>query len=144
LKSIATAYEILLGFNHAFDTRSYQTIKPIALEVFGKMVKPTPSDTIPKYVAEGIARQDTDTLHAIIQYCERLIDHYNQEVDESELAGENEEVVDVEETEGGAVVIKKVPCGKESCSTCPHGPYKYLVTREGESLNWEYKGATEQ
>ena len=50
-----------------------------------------------------------------------------------------EEIVDTEDTDGGTVVIKKVPCGKD-CSGCPHGPYKYVVTREGESLNWEYKG----
>jgi len=107
------------------------------------MEKPTPPDEIPTYVADGLVRQNTETLQAIIEYCQRLQGHYEREVEQAELADENEEVVDVEDTESGTVVIKKVPCGKENCSTCPHGPYEYLVTREGDSLNWEYKGAVD-
>jgi len=107
------------------------------------MEEPTPSDEIPTYVAEGIGRQDNQTLRAIIEYCQRLIEYNEQDVDPDELADEDEELVDVEESSSGAVVIKKVPCGKDNCSTCPHGPYKYIVTRNGDSHNWEYKGAVD-
>ena len=65
------------------------------------------------------------------------------EIEADELADSDEELVDAEDANGGTVVIKKVPCGKQ-CDGCPHGPYKYVVTRDGESLNWEYKGAVEE
>jgi len=65
------------------------------------------------------------------------------ELEADELADSDEELVDAEDTDGGTVVIKKVPCGKQ-CDGCPHGPYKYVVTRDGGSLNWEYKGAVEE
>ena len=107
------------------------------------MEKPTPPDEIPSYVADGLARQDNQTLRQIIQHCEHLIANNEQDIDEEDLADESEELIDVDETETGAVVIKKVPCGKDNCSQCPHGPYKYIVTREGDSHNWEYKGAVE-
>ena len=108
------------------------------------MEQPDQPEQIPSYVAEGIQRQDTATLRAIIQYCERLINYYDREVHETELGDQDEEVLDVEETDSGTVVIKKVPCGKDRCSTCPHGPYKYLVSREGDTLNWDYKGAVDR
>jgi hypothetical protein len=40
-------------------------------------------------------------------------------------------------------VIKKVPCGKD-CAGCPHGPYKYIVSREDNTLNWRYEGPVDQ
>jgi hypothetical protein len=54
----------------------------------------------------------------------------------------DEELLEVEKSEAGTVVIKKIPCGKD-CGGCPHGPYKYVVSREGDDLNWEYKGRVE-
>lgn len=62
-----------------------------------------------------------------------------RELSEDDLAGDGEEVVDVEDSDTGTVVIKKVPCGKD-CDGCPHGPYKYVVRRDGDALNWDYKG----
>ena len=105
--------------------------------------EPTPADPIPAYVVDGIDRQDAATLEAIEAYARARREHLEaleaREIDADELADADEEIVDTEDTDGGTVVIKKVPCGKD-CSGCPHGPYKYVVTREGESLNWEYKG----
>ena len=39
----------------------------------------------------------------------------------------------------GCYVLKWVPCGKQ-CSGCPHGPYLYLVIKEGDKQHWIYKG----
>jgi hypothetical protein len=114
--------------------------------LFGKTVLPTdpvPAAVIPSYVADGIDRQDADTLKAIEEYARArrkyLAAIEAAEIEAAELAEENEELVDVEDSDGGTVVIKKVPCGKD-CEGCPHGPYKYVVRREGETVNWNYRG----
>jgi len=105
--------------------------------------KPVPPEQIPTYIVEGIDRQDQATLEAIEQYARERREYLDaletQALDEADLADEGEELVDVEDDETGTVVIKKVPCGKD-CGGCPHGPYKYVVTREGDSLNWDYRG----
>ena len=103
--------------------------------------KPSAPASVPKYVREGVEAQDTPTLREIAAWCEELADYREQrsiEVDDEE------ELVDVENGGGdesvGTTVIKKVPCGKENCSTCPHGPYEYRVYRVGKDLKWEYIG----
>jgi hypothetical protein len=104
-----------------------------------------PPERIPNYIVEGIDRQDQNTLAAIERYARERREHLDaledQNLDEEELADEDEQLVDVEEDDqaDGAVVIKKVPCGKD-CGGCPHGPYKYVVTREGGEINWDYRG----
>lgn len=104
-------------------------------------------ESIPAYIRDGVDRQDRDTLADLVTYCEARIDYLeaqaDRELDEDELADAGEEVVDVEDTQGGTKVVKKVPCGKDNCSTCPHGPYEYRVHREGDSLTWEYVGPAE-
>lgn len=40
---------------------------------------------------------------------------------------------------GGSIVEKYVKCGK-NCKKCPHGPYYYLVYREGGKQKWKYLG----
>ena len=116
--------------------------------MLGKMsAEPTPPDEIPAYIVEGIDRQGQETLAAIEAYAKERREYLEaaeqRELDEEELADANEELLDVEDNEGGTVVIKKIPCGKD-CGGCPHGPYKYIVSREGDDLNWEYKGPVEQ
>jgi len=57
--------------------------------------------------------------------------------------GDDERIESVEDSEGGTTVIKKVTCGKDGCKCQQgelHGPYRYLVHRDGDSLTWEYKG----
>ncbi|MFC6838362.1 hypothetical protein [Halomarina ordinaria] len=102
--------------------------------------KPDPPTSIPKYIREGIDRQDTGTLEDIIEYCHARIDWQTRDVETDELAEADEEVVDVDGDEKrGTIVTKKIPCGKD-CSGCPHGPYQYRVTRRGDTLKWEYLG----
>jgi len=40
----------------------------------------------------------------------------------------------------GRVIEKMIRCGKEGCTNCPHGPYKYLVYREGNKVRTKYLG----
>ena len=40
----------------------------------------------------------------------------------------------------GSIVAKYVKCGKEGCKSCPHGPYYYLVYKEGGKTRWKYLG----
>ncbi len=115
--------------------------------LLGKMdTDPTPPEEIPVYIIEGIDRQDQETLAAIEAYARerrRYLDAAEQrDLEEEDLTDSDEELLEVEESGRGTVVIKKVPCGKD-CSGCPHGPYKYVVSREGNELNWEYKGRVE-
>jgi len=42
----------------------------------------------------------------------------------------------------GTVVAKWVKCGK-GCRKCPHGPYYYLVYKEGGKTRWKYLGKSE-
>ena len=39
----------------------------------------------------------------------------------------------------GTIVAKWVKCGK-GCKKCPHGPYYYLVWKEGGKTKWKYLG----
>ena len=47
-----------------------------------------------------------------------------------------------EVVESGAITyrLEAVRCGKESCSSCPHGPYWYAYYREGDKLRSRYIG----
>jgi len=81
-----------------------------------------------------------EVAEALADATGRSTDHAQAEVYDAIDAGE--QIVDVDDAEGGTVVIKKVPCGKD-CGGCPHGPYKYVVRRERDSLEWEYKGPAE-
>jgi len=108
--------------------------------------EPDPPESIPAYIVDGIDRQDQESLRAIEEYARQRRKHLQaleqQELDEAELADDDEELVDVEDDEKGTIVEKKIPCGKD-CSGCPHGPYRYIVTREGGDLNWDYRGRVE-
>ncbi len=127
---------------------SYQTLLCVSLRLLGKMPEPpTPAELIPTYIVDGLDRQDRETLAAVEQYTRHRREYLRaveqQDIDEEELTEEPEELVDIEESSDGTIVIKKVPCGKD-CAGCPHGSYKYIVSREGDSLNWRYEGPVDQ
>jgi hypothetical protein len=93
---------------------------------------------LPKYVHEPVAKQGVAELRVLAEWIEDLIEYRQRPLAiETE---DNEELVEVGDNDAqGTQVIKKVPCGKE-CDGCPHGPYRYLVHRDGDSVVWEYKG----
>lgn len=114
-----------------------------------QMDNPPPApESIPNYIADGIQKRKTPgQLKAIEEYAERcrveLERRENAEITDSDIS-DDEDVIDIEETGEGTVVIKKITCGKENCRCMKdgekHGPYKYTVQRSGDSLEWEYHG----
>lgn len=108
------------------------------------VTRPPAPDSLPQYLAEGIPKQDNADLRALQDWIDDLLE-YRQDVAAEDLnAGVGESIEAVDESSGGTVVIKKVSCGKDNCKCQSgelHGPYKYIVHRQGDSLNWEYKGA---
>lgn len=109
--------------------------------------EPTAPSGLPNYVVEPLERQDRETLERVREYVDERIAYLEarakQEPDDDELADSGEELVDVEESDGGTRVIKEIPCGKDSCGSCPHGPYEYRVRRDGDTLDWDYVGAVD-
>jgi len=139
-----TAIELLRKFRKVF-TISYQTPILHHLVLFGKMMatQPPAPNSLPQYLADGVPKQDDENLRALQDWIDELLT-YRQEVAPEEInPDEGESIEAVEESSGGTIVIKKVTCGKDNCK-CQrgelHGPYKYIVKRQGETLNWTYKG----
>lgn len=105
--------------------------------------RPPAPDTLPQYLADGVPKQDDESLRALSSWIEELLT-YRQDVADGEIsADEGESIQAVEASSEGTVVIKKVSCGKDNCK-CQrgelHGPYKYVVRREGDRLKWDYRG----
>lgn len=113
--------------------------------MFGKTMptQPPSPDSLPQYIAEGVPKQSDEDLHALQNWIDDLLE-YRQDVDADDIdAAKGESIEAIEESEGGTVVIKKVSCGKDNCKCQSgelHGPYKYIVRRQGDGLDWEYKG----
>ena len=104
------------------------------------MPGPEAPGSLPKYMREGVPKQSDETLEDLRSWIDEILE-YRADISEEEIeADPGEEIEDVKETSSGTVVIKKVPCGKDSCTKCPHGPYKYVVKRQDGKLNWDYKG----
>ncbi len=91
---------------------------------------------------DALDRQGPTTLRRIGAYADALARHQEfvpaAEIDE--WAGDSEQIVDVTRAHSGTIVLKEVPCSKENCSSCPHGPYKYRVYRDGGDVQTEYLG----
>ncbi len=104
---------------------------------------PDPPDSLPKYLSEGLPKQNDETLREVQQWLDELLEYRDRPLEEKELANSDERVEDLEETSKGTIVVKKVPCGKETCSSCPHGPYRYLYYREGNTVKSDYLGKAE-
>jgi len=109
------------------------------------MTQPEPPSAAPKYLAEGLPKQDVETLRDIREYVNALIEYREQPVEPDELP-DTAEPVDQDGDEKGTVVKEKVKCGDETCkcaSGAPadmHGPYLYRYYREGGELTSEYLG----
>lgn len=106
--------------------------------------RPPAPDSLPKYLAEGVPKQNDEGLRALGDWIDDLLE-YRHDVDADDIdADETEAIEAVEKSSDGTVVIKKVSCGKDNCK-CQrgelHGPYKYVVRRQDDGLDWEYKGA---
>lgn len=111
-----------------------------------KKTKPPVPDSLPKYIAKGVPKQNTPTLQDLQAYVEALIKYREQPVPETELPGDAEPVDDDGSGDGyGTTVKEKVTCGDESCHCMKpggskHGPYLYRYYYENGKLNSEYIG----
>lgn len=105
--------------------------------------RPTPPDGLPKYLREGVPRQDDEALRALRGWIDELLAYRRDVPADDVVADDGEEIRGVRESDEGTVVIKEVSCGKENCR-CQrgelHGPYEYVVRRKGGKLEWEYRG----
>lgn len=104
---------------------------------------PSPPPSLPKYLYEGMQKQDSDTLEDVKQYADELIEYNEAALEEDDLADGDERVRGSKQgPDGWTWVSKEIPCGKkdDGCQSCPHGPYIYRVKRKGEKLKWDYVG----
>jgi len=99
-------------------------------------------EELPKYLREGLARQNVETLRIARRYIDALIDRKNRPVVPEELP---ETAEPVNETADGYVVEEHVRCGKNNCACASgaesdmHGPYEYRYYRDDDgSLHKEY------
>ncbi|WP_248911035.1 DUF6788 family protein [Halocatena marina] len=104
---------------------------------------PTAPDSLPKYLEEGMQKQDGETLTDMIAYAEELIEWQQRPVDPDDLPDGAEPVED-ESSKNGTVVKEMVTCGDETCSCMTddelHGPYKYRYFYRKGKLTSEYLG----
>lgn len=108
--------------------------------------RPDAPDDAPQYLAEGMPKQDDETLRALREWIDQLLANRREVAPAEVEEGKDEAVRDVQESEEGTIVIKEVTCGKENCKCQQgelHGPYEYLVRRTDGGLEWEYRGPVE-
>lgn len=107
---------------------------------------PSPPDEVAQYIRDALDRQDPTTLRLIGNYAHELATHHEFVPEEEvvQAVDDEDQIAGVRRTHNGTIVAKEVPCGKENCSSCPHGPYKYRVYRDGENVKTEYLGPVER
>lgn len=114
----------------------------------GRM-SPTAPPSLPKYLAEGLPKQDDEALREAREYIDELLAAREQRRKEPVTANELPEEASILENESSsAVYLEYRTCGDESCSCMrggeKHGPYKYRAYRDGDTVQREYLGkATE-
>lgn len=104
---------------------------------------PTPPDAVPPSVATELGQLDDESLRAVLDYGQALL---NSRIDPAARieGGPNEEIVSIEDHGTHTTVIKRQDCA-DGCDECPHGPYLYHVRSERdiigeEGLHWVYLG----
>ena len=102
---------------------------------------PMPPESLPKYLSEGLPKQDAETLQATKAWIDKLIEHQTRLVTADNLPNEAEPLED-NSTDEGTLVKERVKCGSDC--TCNggngHGPYLYRYFRESGKLKSEYVG----
>lgn len=100
---------------------------------------PTAPDSLPKYLVDGLPKQDTATLEDARNYIEALLEYRRQPVAADGLPDDAEPV---DEDSEGTLVKERVKCGADC--TCNngngHGPYLYSYKRVDGKLVSKYVG----
>lgn len=100
---------------------------------------------MPKYLAEGLPKQDDDTLREVEEYIDELIVEREQRRKESVTEDELPDAAHLVETgSSGTVYLEHRTCGDGSCSCmnggAKRGPYKYRAYRDDDTVRREYLG----
>ena len=82
---------------------------------------PTAPPSLPKYLAEGLPKQDSETLSETQEYLDELIEWKQRPVDEDDLPASAEPVDGESDERTGTVVMEKVTCGDETCKCMTDG-----------------------
>jgi hypothetical protein len=109
------------------------------------MSQPEPPESLSKYLAEGIPKQDVETLRDIRKYVDTLIEYREQSIETAELP-DTADPVNRDNGGKGTVAKEKVKCGDKTCKCASgnpedmHGPYLYRYYRKDGNLTSEYLG----
>jgi|APHM01.1.fsa_nt_gi hypothetical protein len=108
------------------------------------MNRPQARDSLPKYLAEGIPKQDDSTLEDISEYVTAVLEHRQQKQAEIEAEEIPSEAEQIGTDESGTFMKETVPCGDQNCECMnggeEHGPYIYKYIYEDGTLRSEYLG----
>jgi len=105
---------------------------------------PDAPESLPNYLADGLPKQDDDSLRDVQEYVDELLAYRSQAVPADELPDDAKPADDSDDAGRGTVVKERVTCGDESCECMAdgdkHGPYLYRYCYENGSLSSEYVG----
>ena len=104
---------------------------------------PTAPPSLPKYLAEGLPKQNVAALSDAREYLDELTEWKQRPVESDDLPQAAKPVSDESDGREGTVVMENVTYGDENCKCMTdgekHGPYKYRYYRTTEgTLTSEY------
>lgn len=100
------------------------------------MEEPTQPEA-PNYVVNPLEKQSPELLEKLAEYCKNLAE-YKRKQNLENIDPEIEEKL--KEKKGPVKQDEMVKCGKDSCSSCPHGPYTYEYKWEDGRVVSSYVG----
>ena len=111
--------------------------------------EPTAPSSLPKYIAEGLPKQDDETLLDTQEFIDELLttrkQHREEPIAEDDLPDDAEVV---KKSSGDTVYLEYRTCGDETCKCITegekHGPYKYRAYRDGDTVRREYLGKAKE
>lgn len=106
---------------------------------------PDAPDALPAYVVDPVTRQNPERLRTLAKWAEdvarakenRAVDEFDETID---AVADDDQAELVERGDGDAVYTRMVDCGKDNCSACPHGPYKFRTFRRDGKVRTEHLG----
>lgn len=113
-------------------------------------IDPSAPESLPKYLENGIPKQDAETLEELRDYVDEMIEHKRRPVPDEEIPEDAKVVEDADESEKGTIYIRHNQCGDDSCHCAEpgdpgHGPYKYKAYRDGKgNVVTEYQGPADE
>jgi hypothetical protein len=107
--------------------------------------QPTAPASLPKYLADGLPKQNVETLEDARAFIDELIEYQQRPIDPDELPDSAEPIEDDNTDTTGTIVVENVTCGDENCSCMTedgekHGPYRYRYYRDSGTVKSEYLG----